>query len=82
MRYSVKTWNFASLRNHIPGLMLLSGILNAFLWGSIGFGLSRDVVAGKITWISIQDVWNIVVVKFSFWSMLLVILYRIYTTLE
>ena len=62
--------------------MLLSWILNAILWGSIGVGLSRDVVAGKITWISIQDIWNIVVVKFSFWSMLLVILYRIYTTLE
>lgn len=82
MVYSTKAWTLSSLRNHIPELMLLSGILNAFLWGSFGLGLSEAVVAGRITWMSTQDVWNIVLLKFSFWSVLLVILYRIYTTVE
>jgi len=82
MRIPTKTWAFSSLRNYIPALMVLSGILNAFLWGSFGLGLSRDIVAGRITWMSTQDVWNIVLIKFSFWSVLLVILYRIYAALE
>ena len=63
-------------------MLVLGGVLNGVLWGLFGLDLSNEVLSGEITWMSTQDVWIFVLIKFGIWSLLLVILHRLFLRAE